>query len=120
MGKATVLADEGRYDEALWLVQNVVKDDPGYRDGLYLAGELLLALGRPDEAVDVMNDLLAQYPGDEDAEGLRSEAAAAVQAAPTGANTTRTPTTTATRSPAPAFAALLAVAVLGAATLRRR
>ena len=27
MGKATVLADEGRYDEALWLVQNVVRDD---------------------------------------------------------------------------------------------
>ena len=29
MGKATVLADDGRYDEALWLVENVVRDDPG-------------------------------------------------------------------------------------------
>ncbi len=120
MGKATVLADEGRYDEALWLVQNVVRDDTGYRDGLYLEGQLLLALGRPAEAVDAMNDLLEQYPGDEDAEGLRSEAAAAVQAAPTSGNTTRPPTTAATRSPAPAFAALLAFAVLGAAVLRRR
>ncbi len=120
MGKATVLADEGRYDEALWLVQNVVRDDTGYRDGLYLEGQLLLALGRPAEAVNAMNDLLAQYPGDEDADSLRSEAAAAVQAAAASGNATRAPTTTATRSPDPAFAALLAVAVLGAAVLRRR
>ncbi len=122
MGKATVLADGGRYDEALALVQTVVRDDPGYRDGLYLEGQLLLALNRPAEAVDAMNDLLAQYPGDEDAEGLRTEAASAVQATATGGNATRAPTATptATRSPAPAFAALLAVAVLGAAVLRRR
>ncbi len=120
MGKATVLADGGRYDEALWLVENVVRDDSGYRDGLYLEGELLLALGRPAEVVDAMNDLLAQYPGDEDAEALRSEAAAAVQAAAAGGNATRAPTTPTAKSPASAFAALLAVAVLGAVALRRR
>ena len=122
MGKATALADEGRYDEALGLVRDVVRDDPGYRDGLYLEGQLLLVLNRPAEAVEVMNDLLARYPGDEDAEGLRTEAASAVQATAVGPNTTRAPTATptATRSPAPGFAALLAVAVLGAAVLRRR
>jgi len=120
MGKASVLADEGRFEEALWLVQNVVRDDPGYRDGLFLEGQLLLSLGRSAEAVEAMNDLLTQYPGDEDAEGLRSEAAAAVQAATPSGNATRAPTTAATRSPAPAFAALCAVAVLGVAALRRR
>lgn len=120
MGKAIVLADEGRFDEALWLVESVVRDDPGYRDGLYLKGELLLELGRPDEAVDAMNDLLAQYPGDEDAESLRSEAATAVQAAASGGNTTRSATTPAPRSPAPAAVALFALSALGAAFRRRR
>lgn len=120
MGKASVLADEGRYDEALWLVDNVVRDDPGFRDGLYLKGQLLLALGRPAEAVNAMNDLLAQYPGDEDAEALRSEAAAAVQATAASGNATRVPTTPAAKSPASAFAVLLAITVLGAAALRHR
>ncbi len=120
MGKAIVLSDEGQYEDALWLVENVVRDDPGYRDGLFLEGELLLELGRPDEAVDAMNDLLAQYPDDEDAECLRSEAAAAVQAGASGGNATRTPTTPAARSPVTAAVALLALAALGAATLRRR
>lgn len=117
MGKATVLANAARYEEALWLVENVVRGDPGYRDGLYLQGQLLLALDRPADAVEAMNDLLAQYPGDEDAEGLRSEAAARVQAG-AGGNATAATTAPATESPAPAGAALVAVALLALA--RRR
>ena len=120
MGKASVLAVEGRYDEALWLVENVVRDDPGNRDGLYLKGELLVALGHPDQAVEAMSDLLEQYPGDEDAEALRSEAAAAVQSAAGGGNTTRSATTPAASTPAPAAPALLALAALGVLLRRRR
>jgi len=120
MGKAIVLSGEGQYEDALWLVENIVRDDPGHRDGLYLKGELLVELGRPEEAVDAMNDLLAQYPDDEDAESLRSEAAAAVQAGTSAGNATRTPTTPAARSPVTAAVALLALSALGAATLFRR
>ena len=120
MGKAIVLSGEGQYEDALWLVENIVRDDPGHRDGLYLKGELLVELGRPEEAVDAMNDLLAQYPDDEDAESLRSEAAAAVQAGTSAGNATRTPTTPAARSPVTAAVALLALVALGAATLFRR
>lgn len=120
MGKAIVLADEGRYDEALWLVESLVRDDSGSRDGLLLKGELLLALNRADEAVDVMNDLLAQYPGDEEAESLRSEAAAAVQAATSRGNVTSAPTTPAAKSPVAASVAIIALAFLALAVSRRR
>lgn len=120
MGKASVLAVKGRYDEALWLVENVVRDDPGNRDGLYLKGELLFELGRLDEAVEAMSDLLEQYPGDEDAEALRSEAAAAVQSTAGGGNATRSATTPAAGASAPLAAALLALAALGVILRRRR
>jgi tetratricopeptide (TPR) repeat protein len=119
MGKAIVLADEGDCEAALSLVENAVRDDPGYRDGLYLKGELLLELDRPDEAVDAMNDLLALYPDDEDAESLRSQAATAVQAAASG-DPTRATATPATESPAPAGVALLALFALGAVLRFRR
>jgi tetratricopeptide (TPR) repeat protein len=115
MGKATVLANAGRFEEALWLVENVVRDDPGYRDGLYLQGQLLLALDRPADAVEAMNALLAQYPGDDDAEALRSEAAARVQAGAGAGNTTVATTAPVTQSPVPAGAALAAVALLALA-----
>ena len=119
IGKATVLAEEGRYDEALWLVENVVRDDPDSLDGLYLKGQLLLALGRPSEAVDTMNDLLARYPGDQDAEALRSEAASQVQSAASGVNTTQIPPTPTARSPAPASAAAMALVLFALARRRR-
>ncbi len=120
MGKASVLAVEGRYDEALWLVENVVRDDPGNRDGLYLKGELLFELGRLDETVEAMSDLLEQYPGDQDAEALRSEAAAAVQSAVNGGNATHSTTTPAASAPAPLAALLFALTALGVILLRRR
>lgn len=119
MGKATVLANAGRFEEALWLVENVVRDDPGYRDGLYLQGQLLLALDRPADAVEAMNALLAQYPGDEDAEALRSEAASRVQSRAGDGNATAATTAPVTQSPAPAGAALAAVALLALGSRRR-
>lgn len=118
MGKATVLADGGKYEEALWLIENAVRNDPGYRDGLLLKGQLLLALGRPAETVETMNDLLSMYPGDEEAQSLMSDAAAAVQSAGTTRNATTPATTPAERSPAPVIAAGIALA-LAAAGLRR-
>ena len=98
----------------------IVDDDPGNRDGLYLKGELLFELGRLDEAVEAMSDLLEQYPGDEDAEALRSEAAAAVQSTAGGGNATRSATTPAAGASAPLAAALLALAALGVILRRRR
>ena len=73
-----------------------------------------------DEAVEAMSDLLEQYPGDEDAEALRSEAAAAVQSTAGGGNATRSATTPAAGASAPLAAALLALAALGIILRRRR
>ncbi len=101
-GKAVLLADQGRYEDALWLVESVLKNDPKDRNVLYLKGALLTDLGRPQEAVDVLNTLLELHPGDEEAESLRSEAAATVQSRANGTTakgTTALPTTA--RSPLP-------------------
>lgn len=99
-GKAVLLADQGKYADALWLVESVLKNDPENRDVLYLKGALLTDLGRHQEAVEALNTLLELHPGDDEAEALRSEAAAAVQAGATVATANRTaslPTT----APAP-------------------
>ncbi len=110
MGKAIILADQGHHEDALWLIESGLRTEPENRDVLYMKGALLIDLGRPQEAVNVLNDLIALHPGDEEAESLRSEAAAAVQARSTGvtANVT-TATTPAAKSPVPMAVAVLAL-----------
>jgi len=120
-GKAMILADQGHYEDALWLVESVLKTEPGNRDVLYMKGALLIDLGRPQEAVNVLNGLIALHPDDEEAETLRSEAAAAVQAGSAGATPNATvPTTTPARSPVPPILTGLALALTTLAYLRRR
>ncbi len=61
--QAAKLCDEGRHDEAVALVEGLLRDRPGEVAVLTAAGAVYLAAGRRDESIAVLERALALRPG---------------------------------------------------------
>ncbi len=65
----------GRHDEALTVLQEGLQRHPGFQAGLVVLGRLLLDLGRPGDAVAVLDRILAEDPENCSALGMLVEEA---------------------------------------------
>jgi tetratricopeptide (TPR) repeat protein len=63
-GLASIAVDEGKPDEAIWLLERALTINPNYADAVDHLGKLYLKLGRPDRAIQYLSRFAASYPGD--------------------------------------------------------
>ena len=62
LGKAILLQQAGRDEEAMQLCDQLLKHDPKYVKALILKGRILNKLGRGDEAEKMLADAVERYP----------------------------------------------------------
>ena len=62
LGKAILLQQTGRNDEAMQLADELLKRDPEYVKALILKGRILNKLGRGDEAEQMLADAVERHP----------------------------------------------------------
>ena len=62
LGKAILLQQAGRDEEAMQLCDQLLKHDPEYVKALILKGRILNKLGRGDEAEKMLADAVERYP----------------------------------------------------------